>query len=153
MAEAHAHHGHQHHHGHDHGHEHAHAHPNYVKIWAILLGLLVVSVVGPFVGIKAVTLITAFGIAVVKAYLVVTNFMHINVEKRYIVYMMASCLIFMLLFFAGAAPDVMKDHGAMIAVGGEPKPQWEKPRQGFHPEIPVHVEGGEAHGEAGHAEH
>src|SRR5262245_42322228 len=135
MAEAHAHHGHQHHHGHDHGHEHAHAHPNYVKIWAILLGLLVVSVVGPFVGIKAVTLITAFGIAVVKAYLVVTNFMHINVEKRYIVYMVTTCLIFMLLFFAGSAPDVMKPAGA----------NWTKPDSYWHTVIPLEPHAGESH--------
>ena len=41
------------------------AHPpvNYIRIWQILLALLVVSVAGPFIGIKVVTLITAFGIA------------------------------------------------------------------------------------------
>jgi len=37
-------------------------------------------------GIKVVTLITAFGIALVKAYLVAKNFMHINVERRFIPY-------------------------------------------------------------------
>jgi hypothetical protein len=48
-------------------------HRNYVKIWAILTGLLVVSVLGPMVGIRMVTLIAAFGIALVKAYLVAKN--------------------------------------------------------------------------------
>ncbi len=43
--------------------EHSH-HPNYVKIWAVLVILLVVSVLGPMLGIKAVTLITAFGIGI-----------------------------------------------------------------------------------------
>jgi len=99
-------------------HAHAeHGHTNYIKIWGILLGLLVVSVVGPLFEIPWLTLLTAFGIALVKAYLVVKNFMHINVEKRYIIYMMVTCLVFMLLFFAGVAPDVMKDRGA----------QWVKP--------------------------
>ena len=99
--------------------EHAevHHHPNYLRIWAILLLLLVVSVAGPMVGIKWVTLVTAFGIAVVKAYLVARNFMHINVEKSFIAYMMATVLVFVLLFFSGTAPDVMKDEGQ----------RWEKP--------------------------
>jgi caa(3)-type oxidase subunit IV len=99
--------------------EHAevHHHPNYLRIWAILLLLLVVSVAGPMFGIKWVTLVTAFGIAVVKAYLVARNFMHINIEKSFIAYMMVTVLVFVLLFFAGTAPDVMKDEGQ----------RWEKP--------------------------
>lgn len=90
---------------------HAHEHPNYVKIWAILLVLLVVSVLGPMAGIKALTLITAFGIAVVKAFLVARYFMHLNVEPRYVVYLLTTCLAFMFLMFAGVAPDVMEHSG------------------------------------------
>ena len=84
---------------------------NYVKIWAILLGLLMVSILGPFLGIKIVTLLTAFGIAIVKAYLVAKNFMHLNIEPRYAVYLLTTVLVFVLLFFAGTAPDVMKHEG------------------------------------------
>lgn len=91
--------------------EHAHEHPNYVRIWAILLILLVISVAGPFLGIPVVTLITAFGIAVVKAYIVAKNFMHVNVQKRFVAYMLLTCLVFMVLLFAGVAPDVMKADG------------------------------------------
>jgi len=89
-----------------------HGHPiNYVKIWAILLALLGVSVIGPMFEIRVVTMITAFGVACVKAYLVAKNFMHINIAQRYVTYIVATGLVFMLLFFAGAAPDVMKSHG------------------------------------------
>ena len=91
--------------------EHTH-HPDYVKIWKILVVLLVISVVGPFLDIRIVTLITAFGVACVKAYLVVKNFMHIGGAARYVSYLVATCLLFMLLFFAGTAPDVMKADGA-----------------------------------------
>ena len=91
-------------------HEH-HEHPNYVKIWAILLVLLVISVLGPELEIQIVTLVTAFGIAIVKAYMVAVHFMHINLAKRYVTYLVATCLVFMLLFFAGTAPDVMKPSG------------------------------------------
>ena len=86
-------------------------HVNYVRIWQILLALLVISVLGPMVGIKIVTLITAFGIAVVKAYLVAKNFMHLNVQPRFVVYLLGTALVFMLLFYAGTAGDVMKHSG------------------------------------------
>ena len=95
----------------DHATHAEHPQVNYIRIWQILLALLVVSVMGPFLGIKIVTLITAFGIAVVKAYLVAKNFMHLNVQPRYVVYILGTTLVFMLLFFAGAAPDVMKHSG------------------------------------------
>jgi caa(3)-type oxidase subunit IV len=89
-----------------------HEHPNYVKIWAILLVLLVVSVLGPEIGIRSVTLFTAFGIALIKAYMVAKNFMHVNIEPKFVTYMLLTGLLFMLLFFAGSAPDVMKAEGS-----------------------------------------
>ena len=93
--------------------EHAHGHSenHYWKVWGILLVLLVISVAGPFLGIKVVTLITAFGIAIVKAYMVAKNFMHLNIERQYVVYLILTMLVFVLLFFAGTAPDVMKWEG------------------------------------------
>ncbi len=91
---------------------HAEHHPvNYVRIWQILLVLLVISVLGPMLEIQIVTLITAFGIAVVKAYLVAKNFMHLNLQPRFVVYMLGTTLVFMLLFYAGTAGDVMKQSG------------------------------------------
>jgi len=113
--------------------EHSHS-AHYLKIWAILCGLLAVSVIGPMFGIRAVTLITAFGIAVVKAYLVAKNFMHINIAARYVTYLVATSLVFMLLFFAGTAPDVMKADGA----------NWVKPTWvggGFVHDADAHAEG------------
>ena len=100
--------------------EEAHSHhPDYRRVYIILLILLVISIAGPMLEIRVVTLITAFGIAVVKAYLVVKNFMHINLTQRYVPYLIVTCLLFMLLFFAGVAPDVMKDRGT-----GWEKPDW-----------------------------
>jgi len=102
----------------DHAEDHGQAY--YVKIWAILLVLLILSILGPIVAphvafgfLEAwmITLMTAFGIAVVKAYLVAANFMHLNVEKRYITYLLTTMIVLMLLFFAGTAPDVMKHKG------------------------------------------
>jgi caa(3)-type oxidase subunit IV len=86
-------------------------HPNYVKIWAILVVLLVVSVAGSLTHIRGVVLVAAFGVAVVKAYLVAKNFMHIKVEKRWVPYLLIVCLLFVFILFAGVAPDVMHHCG------------------------------------------
>ncbi len=106
-----------HHAGHEAGAHAAHGDSHYVKVYFTLLALLTVSIVGPMIGIKVVTLVTAFGIAIVKAYLVAKNFMHINLTPRFVVYLVTTTLVFMLLFFAGTAPDVMKSSGT----------NWEKP--------------------------
>ena len=105
----------------------AHHEVNYVRIWQILLVLLEISIAGPFLEIQVVTLVTAFGIAIIKAYLVAKNFMHLNNEPRYAVYLLLTMLVFVLLFFAAVAPDVMKHEGA----------NWVKPRIEVV-EAPVH---------------
>ena len=88
-----------------------HDHPSYVKIWVILLVLLVISVLGPMLEIQIVTFITAFGIAFVKAYMVAKHFMHVNLTPKFVPYLMVTCLVFMVLFVAGTAPDVYKADG------------------------------------------
>ncbi|MGB1655868.1 MAG: cytochrome C oxidase subunit IV family protein [Longimicrobiales bacterium] len=97
-------------HGHDDGH-----HVNYFKIYLLLLVLFIISVVGPevgeFTGLRWITLITAFGIAVVKARLVVNNFMHLAWEKRIMKWMLASSVLLMFLMVAGISPDVMNHEG------------------------------------------
>lgn len=97
-------------HGGDDGH-HGHPDSHYVKIWGILCVLLVVSVLGPEAGNLILTLITAFGIAFVKAWMVMKYFMHLDVEKPIVHYILITCLVFMVLFFAGVAPDVMEHDG------------------------------------------
>lgn len=88
-----------------------HAHPPYVKIWGILVVLLMVSILGPTLGMMWLTLITAFGIAVVKALMVAAYFMHLNIERSYIKYLLLGLLAIVLVLFAGVAPDVMKKAG------------------------------------------
>jgi caa(3)-type oxidase subunit IV len=90
---------------------HAGPHRNYVKIWAILLGLLIISVTGPMLGIRLITVITAFGVALVKAYMVAKNFMHLDVEKPFVHWMLVAVLALMVLLWAGVAPDVQKHEG------------------------------------------
>jgi caa(3)-type oxidase subunit IV len=96
-------------HAHDAAHD-AH-HVNYKKIYFTLLGLLVVSVVGPFFGVLWVTLITAFGIAIVKANLVIQNFMHLKWERRIAKWFLTTSLVLMFLMVAGVSVDVMNHEG------------------------------------------
>ncbi|MBI5836841.1 MAG: cytochrome C oxidase subunit IV family protein [Candidatus Eisenbacteria bacterium] len=112
------------------------AHPtNYVKVWALLVGLLVVSVIGPMTGIRVVMLIAAFGVALVKAYIVARKFMHLDVQKPVVHWALGIALVFMVLLFAGVAPDAMKHSGQ----------HWHKTYV-----APAAGAGGEAHGQRGH---
>ncbi len=127
----------------DHAQAHAPAHAphrNYVKIWGILVVLLVISVIGPMTGIRVVMLITAFGIALVKAYLVAKNFMHLDIEKPIVHFALGLALVFMVLLYAGVAPDVQKSDGQ----------NWKKDA-GFHHLPPQPVEHGEHGAEGGQA--
>jgi caa(3)-type oxidase subunit IV len=111
-----------------------HGNAHYVKIWAILLGLLVASVLGPLLGHPIVTLVTAFGIAIVKAFLVAKNFMHLNIEKRIVGLILAVMLVLMALMVGGVAPDVMQHQGL----------NWE------NTSAKETVKAGQAHGEKAH---
>lgn len=86
-------------------------HPNYVKVYVTLLVLFAISVIGPVFGHPWLTLVTAFGIAAAKATMVAAYFMHLNIERRYIWYLLFTMLAFMGLLFAGVAPDVLASGG------------------------------------------
>ena len=79
-----------------------------------------------------------------KAYLVAVNFMHINLAPRFVTYSVTTTLVFMLLFFAGAAPDVMQSSGTNWI-----KPAWIEAERAYEA---GEVSGG-GHGEAaGHGD-
>lgn len=106
-------------HEHTEGHEgHAdggHHDVPYFKIYVVLLVLFLISVAGPEVGeltgLRWITLVTAFGIAFVKAGLVIQNFMHLRWEKRLMKWVLVSSVMLMVLMVAGVAPDVMNHEG------------------------------------------
>ena len=99
--------------------DHEHAHPDYKKIYFVLLALLVVSIFGPElvknsenrIFVVTVVLITAFVVAFIKAGMVAAWFMHLDVEKKIVWFLMAICLLCMLVFLAGVSPDVLNTEG------------------------------------------
>lgn len=99
----------------DHGHDDGH-HVNYFAIYVALVVLFLISVAGPEVGeltgLRWITLVTAFGIAVVKAQLVINNFMHLKWEKKLMKWVLASTVVLMLLMVAGISPDVLNHEGS-----------------------------------------
>jgi caa(3)-type oxidase subunit IV len=102
-------------HSDEHGHDDGHHDVPYFKIYVVLIILFLISVAGPEVGeatgLRWITLITAFGIALVKARLVINNFMHLKWEKRLMKWMLTASLIMLGIMMAGVAPDVMNHEG------------------------------------------
>ena len=102
---------------------------HYVRIYLLLLALLAVSIVGPLVGERidrqvdifglqiglglTLTLVTAFGIAVWKASLVVKHFMHLSIERPIAKVFLAASVLLLALFWGGVAPDVQLHEGRM----------------------------------------
>ena len=102
---------------------------HYVRVYLVLLVLLAVSIAGPMVGEAldqevvifgmrlglgiTLTLITAFGIAVVKAWLVIKNFMHLTIERVVPKLFLAASVLLLALFWGGVAPDVQLHSGRM----------------------------------------
>src|SRR3954471_20684036 len=86
-------------------------HVNYKKIYVTLLVLLGISIMGPRFGIKWLTLVTAFGIAIVKATMVVQNFMHLKWERKIMKWVLLMSVVIVSLFWAGVSPDVGHHEG------------------------------------------
>jgi caa(3)-type oxidase subunit IV len=91
----------------------AHGPKHYFRIYCLLMVLLAVSVLGPMLEIRWLTLITAFGVAGVKAVLVARHFMHLSDEKRWVSQLLILALAMMAVFFFGVAPDIMEHEGVL----------------------------------------
>ena len=85
----------------------AHARPNYVLIWAWLMGLLFVSLLAvylPFSHVVTVTMI--FSIAVAKAVLVAAYFMHLRFERWLIYAIVISPILLFITMTLTLIPDI-----------------------------------------------
>ena len=88
-----------------------HGHTKYFRVYIVLLILLMISYFGPMLEIRAITLITAFGIAIIKTIMVCAFFMHLNVEKKYIWFLLMTVVLLLFVFFGGTAGDIMNPDG------------------------------------------
>ena len=106
----------------EHGHEDHSDHYRSVFKW--LLIFFAISFVGPLLADFFVedfglphtigfifTMITAFGVAFLKARLVIVHFMHLPKEKPYISYILQTTLVLIAIFIAGVMVDVLAHEG------------------------------------------
>ena len=91
------------------------AHPHtagfYIKIWVALLIMLGISIAIADLGHPGLATVFIFGIAVLKAFLVVMFYMGLALEARYILWVMVSGLALMLILFFGLVPDIVYIYG------------------------------------------
>lgn len=82
-------------------------HPNYVLIWGILMAALMVSLVLGFMPIPVVPVVLIFTIALVKAYLVLSYYMHLRFEPFYVAVIVVTGLACLYFLFFGLVPDIV----------------------------------------------
>jgi len=85
-----------------------HGHPNYLMVLVWLMVLMALTIVVDLVfpaDSRGLAVLLIFGMSTVKAYLVISNFMHLKYEPKLVdlfPYLSIAC---MLAFFFGVLPD------------------------------------------------
>lgn len=80
---------------------------NIIKIWGILIALLALSItLGELKDARLATILI-FGIATIKAYLVLMYYMGLKWEPRFISFILFSALAFMMVLFFYLVPDIV----------------------------------------------
>ncbi len=83
-----------------------HGHPNYFKVYLLLLVFFGISLVIVYLLPLHLAVTVIFTIALVKAWLVVANFMHLRYEPNLVVLAVILVVFILMAFFWGVFPDV-----------------------------------------------
>lgn len=84
-----------------------HGHPNYLKVYLILLGLFAISVLASLLSNPMIIFIVVFAVSIVKASLVLLNFMHLRWDPNIIWFMLFLALATLGFLFIGLYPDTV----------------------------------------------
>jgi len=87
-------------HEHDYYHEHSHSYGIYILVWLALMVFTAITVAVAGMDIGRFTVVTALVIASIKAYLVLTIFMHLRSETKTFVVFVIVALLFLGISFA-----------------------------------------------------
>lgn len=79
--------------------------PNYLLVWVWLVGLLIVSIVSSFVLPKSAALFLIFLVALIKAILVLLNYMHLKFEKPVLYALVIVPLLIVIVLIFALFPD------------------------------------------------
>lgn len=83
-----------------------HGHPNYFRIYLLLMGLFIISLLAALIPNQMLMLLVVFGTALIKGVLVIGKFMHLKWEPI-LLWISVGLVIFVLLaFFLGVIPDI-----------------------------------------------
>jgi cytochrome c oxidase subunit 4 len=84
---------------------------NYVAIWFVLLVLFAVSVAAAYLGASRTSMVLVFTVAAAKALLVLSYYMHLRFEPRWIVVLLLGAFSCGAILFFGLIPDIARIHG------------------------------------------
>lgn len=84
---------------------------NIIKIWGALVVLLGLSLVLGELKNAELATILIFGVATVKAYLVLSYYMGLKWEPKFVSYILLSALAFMAVLFFYLVPDIVYVYG------------------------------------------
>ena len=91
----------------------SHSSPGYFLIFGVLIAALAASLIVGHVWQNTYAAVFIYAVALMKAYLVLQHFVHLKAERRWVKVLVISCVLLLILLFAGLAPDI-------VAVYGEP---------------------------------
>ncbi len=83
-----------------------HGHPNYMRVFIYLLILLAISIVAGYLLSPVAAILVIFITAIIKAGLVMANFMHLKFEPKLVWLIMGVFLFIVLALFWGVYPDI-----------------------------------------------
>ncbi|MCC7131632.1 MAG: cytochrome C oxidase subunit IV family protein [Gemmatimonadales bacterium] len=84
-----------------------HGHPNYIKVWAWLVVALVMSLALGGLGNHRLAVALIFTLSIVKAILVLGNFMHLRWEPRLVWLIAGFALLCVVFLYFGVLPDLL----------------------------------------------
>ncbi len=89
----------------------SHPHPNYSRVWAVLVALLVVGVAVGYVGHAVLATALVFSVAFLKAFLVAANYMHLRFEPWFVRFIVLGGLVCVLIVLVSLIPDIVYVYG------------------------------------------
>lgn len=89
----------------------AQRHVNYVAIWIILVAALFASLGLALLQQRQLAASLILALATVKAFLVLSYYMHLKFEPRFIVITITAGLLCMVILFFGLVPDIVHVYG------------------------------------------
>jgi len=82
-----------------------HGHPNYTLVYGVLVVLLGLSYLSDFIEMPMLAMTVLFGTAIIKAWLVISNFMHLKYEPAVMWLIPGSGVACLLVLYILVFPD------------------------------------------------